>query len=137
MADVFRSTTPQGAPTPLIGGSLGKSRRVRFTVDFVVYAHAVKDLCGQSFFPGTLKLITGHAALWGWYLVAFEALDAGTPDWVALLWQAALTATIQAHIVTDASQLALHSMKSNNALQVNAKTLMDTFPSFAKNSTWH
>ena len=128
MAQVFRPTV--GASTP--DGKLAKSRRLRFTVDFVVFAQAVKSFCGHDSFPGTLKLVFGHAALWGWYVAAFEALDAAAPDMVALLWQAALTPTIQAHIVTDTSQLALHSMKANNVHQLHAAALTDSFPSFAK-----
>ena len=52
--------------------------------------------------------------MWGWYLAAFEALDVGNTELVALLWQAALTATNQANVVTDTSELALLSMKINN-----------------------
>ena len=72
------------------------------------------DVFRADTFPGSLKLATGHAALWGWYLAAFEALDAGNTEVVAFLWQAALTATIQANVVTDTSELALLSLTINN-----------------------
>ena len=70
--------------------------------------------------------------MWGWYLAAFEALDAGNTELAALLWQAALTATIQANVVTDTSALALLSMKVNNDLFANAKCMMDSFPGFSR-----
>ena len=39
---------------------------------------------------------------------------------------------MQAHLVRNASQVAVQSMKMNNVLQVNAAALTDSFPSFAK-----
>ena len=132
MADVFRlNDDEQGASTPL-AGTLAKERRLKFSVIFPVYGDKVDVFGKHHTFPGTMRLATGHVALWGWYLAALEALDASNTALVALLWQAALTATIQANVVTDTSVLALLSMKSNNELFVNAKCMMDSFPGFAR-----
>ena len=130
MADVFRVNTSHGASTPMSDG-LAKGRRLKFSVIFPVHGDKVDFFGKQDSFPGTLKLVTGHVALWGWYLAAFEALDAGNTALVALLWQAALNATIQANVITDTSALALLSMSSND-LFVNAKCMMDSFPGFAR-----
>ena len=76
----------------------------------MVHADKMEHMTGRDTFPGSLKLVTGHAALWGWYLAAFEALSIDSSEHIALLWQAALTATLQAHISEGPEQLALLSM---------------------------
>jgi len=136
MADMFRLGGQEGASTPLDGGLIAKGKRLRFTVSFAVHAAKADVFAQHDHSASGLKLVTGHVALWGWYLAAFEALDAGNTELVAILWQAALTATIQAHLITDSSMLALQSMKSNNDLYINARTMTDTFPGFAANCSW-
>ena len=82
---------------------------------------------------------------WGWYLAAFEALDVGNTELVALLWQAALIATIQANVVKDARvrsqeasfipildrDLALGCLTVDNSLR-RAATLLIKSPAFDK-----
>ena len=128
MAEDFR--VARGASTPS-SGTLAKEKRLAFTVQLAVWAPNLDFYSGNDHFPGTMKLVAGHAALWGWYVAAFEALDAGNAELVALLWQAALTVTIQAHIVKERSRLAVLSISLSNQYFVNAKALADTFPAFA------
>ena len=130
MADVFR--LPEGASTPFCAGPVAKGKRMMFSVVLVVHADKMEALASRGTFPGSLKLVTGHAALWGWYLAACGALDVGNSEHVALLWQAALTASLQAHILESPEQLALLSMKTNNEHCVIAQSLAETFPGFAR-----
>jgi hypothetical protein len=103
MADVFRLGGQEGASTPLDGGLIAKCKRLKFTVSFAVHAAKADVFAQHDHVASSLKLVTGHVALWGWYLAALEALDAGNTKLVAILWQAALIATIQAHLITDVS----------------------------------
>ena len=61
--------------TLLDGGRIAKGIRLKFTVSLEVNASKVGVFAGHDQFPSSLKLITGHDALWGWYIAAFEALD--------------------------------------------------------------
>ena len=132
MADAFRFS--RGASTPLQNksGTIAKEKRVMFPVSLAVWAPNAEFYTSRVTFPGTMKLVTGHVAVWGWYLAMYEALDAGNTEFVAVLWQAALTVTIQAHIIKERSSLAVLSMSISNTYFVNAKNLADTFPTFAR-----
>ena len=105
--------------------------RIIFPVVLPVHAPRAEELA-QATFSGVLRLVTGHAALYGWYVAMFEALDSGSLSWTRKLWQAALTVTIQAHVVSDASSLALLSMQRNSDYFQTAKSMADSFPSFAR-----
>ena len=80
-----------------------KEQRLLFRTPFFVHA-SILDALKKPTFPGTLDLVGGHVALYGWFLAMLEALDAGGPaadEWVWALWQAGLTASIHAQIVTS------------------------------------
>ena len=78
-----------------------------FPVAFVWHAGTVTDIAEKHSFPGTVNIVTGHAMLWGWCVAAFRALTKGDVEHIACLWQSALTASIQMHIITDARAMAL------------------------------
>ena len=82
MADVFRK--PGGASTPS-NGTVAKEKRLSFSVVFSVWAPNLDFYAGRATFPGTMRLVAGHVALWGWFVAALEALDAGDTELVALL----------------------------------------------------
>ena len=85
-------------------GTMAKEKRMFFTAPFRVHASTLDAFVKKATFPGTLKLVTGHVILYAWYVAMCEALDAGGKagqDWVLALWQAALTASIHAEIITD------------------------------------
>ena len=109
---------------------MAKEKRLWFRA--LVQAHvSTLDALTKPSFPGTLVLVSGHVILYGWYLAAFEALNVENSEHMALLWQAAFTATLQAHIFEGPEQLALLSMKMSNEFHVNAH-LAETFPWFAR-----
>ena len=64
MADACR--LPEGASTPFCAGPLAKSTHMMCAVVLVVHAEKVEDMASRQTFPGSLKLVTGHDALWGW-----------------------------------------------------------------------
>jgi len=129
MADALRA--PGGASTPS-GGTVAKEKRLTFSVVFTVWAPNMAFYHNRASFPGTMNLVAGHVALWGWYVAVFDALCAGQTQLLALLWQAALTATIQGNIVKERSSLAVLSMGMSNSFFVTAKSLADSFPAFAR-----
>ena len=67
MVEVFRlqkKRGSKGAPTP-VQGSLAKELRLKFTVTFPVHGASAAVFGKADAFPGTMKLVTGHIALWG------------------------------------------------------------------------
>ncbi len=133
MANLFR---PSGGnqDNEFEEGSVAKEKRMFFRVPFHVHASTL-DAFKKQTFPGTMGLVTGHVTLYAWYLAMCEALDVGGragDEWVLALWQAALTCSIHAEVITDHSALALASLKANNELFVWYKNCADSFPTFAK-----
>ena len=124
MAEPFRC----GGKT---AGTAARDRRILFPVTLCVHASTLDCFKAESF-AGSLQVVTGHAAIYGWFLAMFEALCGQDPVWVAALWQAALTVTLQAHIVDSPEALAILSMRSNSDMFHNARNMVDTFPSFAR-----
>ena len=132
MADQFRvGQDPPGQTEK--GRKLAKEKRLLFRTPLFVHASTLDALAKPSF-PGTLELVSGHVALYGWYLAAYEALDAGGPaadEWVWALWQAGLTVSIHAQIVTSPSDLAAISLKASNEIFLWSKACGESFPTFA------
>ena len=83
------------------GTKLAKEKRLFFRSPLFVHASTLDALSKPSF-PGTLELVSGHVALYGWYLAAYEALDASgcADERVWAVWQAGLTVSIHAQVVT-------------------------------------
>ena len=128
MAGLFRVRPSTAGDNPC---NLAQKDRILFPVVLTVCAPKVADLACDTF-SGTLRLLTGHASIYGWFLAMFEALEDGPASWVTALWQAALTVTIQSHVLADEAWIAVLSMRKNDDLRINAKALADSFPAFAK-----
>ena len=95
---------------------MAKEKRLLFRAPVQVHASTLEALTKTSF-PGTLDLVSGHVILYGWYLAMFEALDAsgsGAEEWMLALWQAGLTISIHAQVVTNPADLAALSLKASN-----------------------
>ena len=136
MAEAMRMKPGASSPG---SSSVAKAHRIIFPVTLTVHAPSMTDFKGRAF-PSNLRVVTGHAAIYAWFLAMFEALDSPNPvphrqdgnSWVAALWQAALTVTFQAHVVSSKHDLAILSMTKNNDLMLGAKHLVDSFPAFAR-----
>ena len=124
MAECFRC----GGQTE---GTAARDRRILFPVTLCLHASTLDGFKGDSF-AGSLRVVTGHAAIYGWYVAMCEALGGQDRTWVATLWQAALTVTLQAHIVDSPEALAVLSMKHTSDMASSARNLEDTFPAFAR-----
>ena len=134
MANLFR-LNGGNQDVEIRGGTVAKEKRMFFAAPFQVHASTLDAFVKKATFPGTLKLVTGHVILYAWYVAMCEALDVGGKagqEWVLALWQAALTASIHADIITDDSSLAVTSLKANNEMYLRYKNCSDSFPSFAK-----
>ena len=103
-----------------------------FSVVFTVWAQELKFYVNSTSFPGTLTFVAGHATLWGWYVAAFRALEAGNNEYLASLVQAVLTATIQSKIVQERSSLAVIRIGISNTVYVPEQTLAESCPAFAE-----
>ena len=132
MADQFR-VSQDPASTRVETGRVAKEKRLLFRAPVQVHAPTLDTLTKPSF-PGTLELVSGHVMLYGWYLAVFEALDAGGPaadEWNYMLWQAGLTVSIHAQVVTNPADLAALSLKASNDVFLWERACGDSFPSFA------
>ncbi len=128
MADFFR---PFGLKQKRAADKVARDGRIQFPVVLCVHAPTL-DAFTAATFPGTLDVLTGHAALYGWYLAMTEALIATDLPWIATLWQAGLTVSVQGVLAEDDQSLALLSMKQNNDLRTTSASFADTFPAFAR-----
>ena len=81
---------------------------------------------GESQFP----LLGGQGLLMAWWASMFEALHVGVDQQVAVLWQCALTTTIQLRLLPDVVKLMKASTQVSESLKMQAMHLTDTFPSF-------
>ena len=125
MADMFRVEKALE-----VKGKVAKEKRLWFRTPFFVHASTL-DALKKPPFPGTLDLINGHVALYGWYLAMFEALEASSREWMLALWQAGLTVSIHAQMLTSLGDLAALSMRASNELYGWSKACGESFPSFA------
>ena len=131
MADQFRVS--QDPASTQETGRVAKEKRLLFRAPVQVHASTLEALTKTSF-PGTLDLVSGHVIMYGWYVAMFEALDAsgsGAEEWMLALWQAGLTISIHAQVVTDPAELAALSLKASNDVFTWEKACGDSFPSFA------
>ena len=106
LSEANATTTEQGE------GRVAQTCRIQFPVTLDVYASTLGAF-QTSTFPGSLNILTGHAAVYGWYKTMHEALilPDGNATIVAALWQAAMTVSIKAAIVTCRQTLAIMSIK--------------------------
>ena len=110
---------------------MARSRRIHFPINLCVHAQTVDDFMFDTC-PGALQILTGHAAVYAWYLAMHDALRSPKePWWISALWQAALTVTFQARTLAT-HELALASLRLNNDIATAADHLSDTFPAFAR-----
>ncbi len=125
MAELFRM------PETAKPGRLALDHRILFPVTLCAHASTLDDF-GAETFPGTLRIVTGHAVIYAWYLAMCEALDSPRKEWVASLWQAALTMGLQGVIAKNPEALAVVSMQRHSDMQHTARNLTDSFPAFAR-----
>ena len=135
MADLFRPTVCASTPDVSKGrATVANAKRILFSAPLYVYASALDELTKSSF-PGTLDLVAGHAAVYGWYLAMFEALNASgdaADEWVWARWQAGLTVSLHAQPSALPDALAAASLEANNELCGWAKVCGDGFPAFSQ-----
>ena len=125
MADMFRVEKALE-----VKGKVAKEKRLWFRTPSFVHASTL-DALKKPPFPGTLDLINGHVALYGWYLAMLEALEASSREWMLALWQAGLTVSIHAQISTSLGDMAALSLRASNELYGWSKACGESFPSFA------
>ena len=67
-----------------------------------------------------MKVVTCHAAFYGWLLAMDEALVGRDVAWVSAMWRAGLAATFQARIGVKTGALAVLPMRCNTDFVVLA-----------------
>ena len=95
MASAFRSDDPDAMKKQ--SGTVAKDKRVLCSTS----SYIQDSLLGgfrKGCFPGTMQLVTGHAALYAWFLALHQALESSDVECVAPFWQAGFTVAIQAHM---------------------------------------
>ena len=106
MEDLLALSEASATNTEQGEGLVAQTCRIQCPVTLDVHASTLGAF-QTSTFPGTLSILTGHAALCGWYNAMYKALilpdDNATV--VAALWQAAMTVSIKGssrHVQADA-----------------------------------
>ena len=74
----------QGAACGEASG-VAREDRIQFPLTLHVYASTLDELVKDAF-PGNLRLLNGHLAIYGWYVAMAEALAAQSEKWAASLW---------------------------------------------------
>ena len=82
-------------------------------------------------FKHTLRLLTGHAYVYGWWRAMFAALREERLADVAALWQCGLTVTLHLRATQSVAALAVLSVAQSEAHKSMEKMLSDSFPAFA------
>jgi len=129
LADIFRpSDLDAFAAAP---GCLAREKRLLFPTALVVHAPTAEAFL-ETEFPGSLQLVTGHVALYGWYKAMYEALAAGHASWIGALVQAGLTVTVRATLCASTPELAVLSMRASDEVSTLSKHMSDGFPTFSR-----
>ena len=108
-----------------------RSKRILFPGVMSVHAPTLDSFLAEAF-PGNLDVLTGHAAIYAWYLAMYDALEGGHTLWMASLFQAALTVTVRAHVCASTPELAALSIRCASEGSAVAQYTADSFPSFAR-----
>ena len=103
--------------------------RVVFPFTLQTYVDNATAFKGK--FPKSLCLMSGHLALAGWWLCAYQALESGNDERLKALWQCALTATIRVHVVRNQKELAFFCLKAAEDIRVLEKAGSDNLVGFA------
>lgn len=82
-------------------------------------------------FKHTMRLLTGHAYVYGWWRAMFDAVREDRLDFVAALWQCGLTVTLHLRATQSVAALAVLSCAQSEAHKSMEKMLSDSFPAFA------
>ncbi len=75
-------------------------------------------------FPGNLTLLSGHTYIYAWYLAMMRALENENDEEVAILWQAALTATFHCRANVALPALFLWSVQLSDARKQEDRSTM-------------
>lgn len=120
-----------------VGGkaTLSKEGRLVFPATLQVY---IQDFGIMNTAAGagdtTLPLLGGHGLVMAWWAAMLDALRAGqaASGRVAVLWQCALTTTIQVRLEPEPSRIMALSVLASESLAQSAKHLTDNFLVFCE-----
>ena len=112
-----------------VGGSTGE--RIMFPVRLAgVWSRDVGEL--DKGYPVGMRPLGAHGFLYGWYLAVFLAMEANDKHRVAMLYEAALTATIIVYADCDKPTLLMHAMHFSEIVRHSTDVLVDSFVTFAQ-----
>ena len=110
--------------------SAAREARIRFPHSFTTFQRD-RTAYDSDHFDGSLPIVSGHVALWGFHLAVYNALASGDMAHVAVLVQAALCAPIEGVIADSDEKLSLISMEIAESARVHHDFMKNTFPAFA------
>ena len=83
-------------------------------------------------YPVGMRPLGAHGFLYGWYLAVFQAMEEKDKRRVAMLYEAALTATIIVYADCDKPTLLMHAMHFSEIVRHSTDVLVDSFVTFAQ-----
>ena len=107
------------------------TKRLLFPLTLEAYVSKAEVLTGSCHFHGTLSLVGGHAVALAWYLSMYQAISSNNIAWCKLLWQCALTVSVQVRICGP-TEAVLQSLTFSEKMKAQEGTLSDSFLTFAK-----
>ena len=111
------------------GGSTGE--RITFPIRLAgVWSRDVGEL--DTGYPVGMRPLGAHGFLYGWYLAVFLAMEANDNLRVAMLYQAALTATVMVFADCDKPTVLMHAMHFSEIVRHSTDVLVDSFVTFAQ-----
>ena len=112
-----------------VGGTTGE--RIMFPVSLAgVWSRDVGEL--DKGYPVGMRPLGAHGFLYGWYLAVFLAMEANDNLRVAMLYQAALTATVMVFADCDKPTVLMHAMHFSEIVRHSTDVLVDSFVTFAQ-----
>ena len=123
------------AACPLFASSTSLNGRILFPCVLPIYASTLEPF-NADHFAGNLKMLYGRSLLYAWHLEMYRALNAASStdqaQRVAKLMECALTASLQAYILTDPESVHLESIHSSERIKIADKVISDSFPAFCQ-----
>ncbi|CAL1152351.1 unnamed protein product, partial [Cladocopium goreaui] len=107
-------------------------KRILWPVPMICAVDSITSACHENF-DASLPLIgTGHFVLWAWYLATYEAIMQSDKEHLELLWEAALSVTLQLRLCPTVKDKSLaRNFQSEAVKALGHASLSDSFLTFA------
>ena len=132
--DIFKSaprSVDGQAVAPTHSAQPAKEGRIVFPTMLVVWASTEDGFTAPESQPFSLRVLTGHGMIQGWYMEMYDAIEHCDVERVVLLWQAALTVTLHGRVLPRPADRAQASLDESNVYKTKSLAC-DSFPAASR-----